>query len=147
MKKILLLVSLLFLVACQPATDDDTTQKKTDDELTNEETVENGDDKEEDAEDQADLDQESEPETDQGIEQGEGGTYSSDDAIILVQEYLNDEGVNIDMNYVYDGDDEQGHYRVQVFEVIGDGDGESHTATYGWYIVDPETGEVTDLFD
>lgn len=76
-----------------------------------------------------------------------GGRYSSDDAVRLVKEYLEAEGLYMEMNYLYDGKDDNGRYRVQVFEVVDNGDGESHTATYGWYLVDPETGEITDLFN
>lgn len=76
-----------------------------------------------------------------------GGRYSSDDAIRLVKDYLEAEGLYMDMNYLYDGEDDNGHYRIQVFEVIDNGDGETHTATYAWYLVDPETGDITDLFN
>ncbi len=75
-----------------------------------------------------------------------GGRYSSDDAIRLVKDYLKADGLYMDMNYLYDGKDDNGHYRIQVFEVVDNGDGTTHTATFGWYLVDPETGEITDLF-
>lgn len=76
----------------------------------------------------------------------QNGVYSSDQAIVFVQEYL---GTNVgpEMNFNYDGDDENGHYRIQVFEVIDHSGEASHTATYGWYLVDPKTGEVTDMLE
>lgn len=76
-----------------------------------------------------------------------GGRYSSDDAIRLVKDYLKAEGFHMEMNYLYDGKDDNGHYRIQVFEVTDHGNGETHTATFNWFFVDPETGEITILFD
>lgn len=77
----------------------------------------------------------------------EGGRYSSDDAVRLVKEYLEAEGLYMEMNYLFDGTDDNGHYRIQVFEVVDNGEGNTHTATYGWYLIDPETGAITDLFN
>lgn len=88
--------------------------------------------------------------TDDPIEQPtseEAGRYSSDDAVRLVKEYLEAEGLYMEMNYLFDGEDDNGHYRIQVFEVVDNGEGNTHTATYGWYLVDPETGTITDLFN
>jgi hypothetical protein len=96
--------------------------------------------------DQNDTTDDSETSTDTETSES-GGRYSSDDAIRLVKDYLEAEGLYMDMNYLYDGKDDNGHYRIQVFEVINHGDGETHTATFGWYLVDPETGEITDLFN
>ena len=80
------------------------------------------------------------PETDTG------GSYSSSDAVRLVEEYLQADGLSMEMNYRYDGDDDRGHYRIHVFEVVDNGDGASHTSTLNWYFVDPETGTITKLF-
>ncbi|GEM04806.1 hypothetical protein HMI01_17940 [Halolactibacillus miurensis] len=76
-----------------------------------------------------------------------GGRYSSDDAIRLVKDYLKAEGLYMDMTYLYDGKDDNGHYRIQVFEVVDHGNGETHTSTFDWYFVDPETGDITALFN
>lgn len=35
-----------------------------------------------------------------------------------------------------------GRYTVQAYEEVDDGNGQSHTATFGWYEVDKKTGEV-----
>lgn len=89
------------------------------------------------------------PKDDEGDEEqidSEAGSYSSDEAIVLVQEFIQGTGADIGLNYSFDGTDDQGNYRIQVFEVVDHGEGESHTATYGWYLVNPETGEITDLF-
>ena len=44
----------------------------------------------------------------------------------------------------YDHDDEKGDYIFQVFESVEDGQG-GHTATWGWYRVNPTTKEVYDI--
>jgi len=87
----------------------------------------------------------SEPEDETEANGGSTG-YSPDDAIVLVQEFIQGTGSDVGLNYSVDGTDDQGNYRIQVFEVVDHGNGETHTATYGWYLVDPETGETTDLF-
>ena len=87
-----------------------------------------------------------EDEEDAGQNDSGARSYSSDEAIVLVQEFIQGTGADIGLNYSFDGTDDQGNYRIQVFEVVDHGEGESHTATYGWYLVNPETGEITDLF-
>lgn len=44
----------------------------------------------------------------------------------------------------YDHKDEKGNYIFQVFESVQDGQG-GHTATWGWYGVNPKTKEVYDI--
>ena len=44
----------------------------------------------------------------------------------------------------YDHNDEKGDYIFQVFESVEDGQG-GHTATWGWYGVNPKTKEVYDI--
>lgn len=44
----------------------------------------------------------------------------------------------------YDHNDENGDYVFQVFESVDDGQG-GHTATWGWYGVNPKTKEVYDI--
>ncbi|MDO8581358.1 MAG: hypothetical protein Q7S16_00605 [bacterium] len=39
--------------------------------------------------------------------------------------------------------DEDDHWLVQVFEAVGDGESEGHTATFGWYRVEKKGGGVT----
>jgi hypothetical protein len=34
-------------------------------------------------------------------------------------------------------------YFIHAYEIVSDGNGNSHTATVGWYKVDPQTGSVT----
>lgn len=41
--------------------------------------------------------------------------------------------------------DEQGRYVIQVYEAVGQGE-TSHTATLGWYYVDPKTREIESMF-
>ncbi|WP_404458471.1 hypothetical protein [Oceanobacillus kapialis] len=67
----------------------------------------------------------------QGLTQGE--------AEELVREHLQGElGDNMVIQFDHM---EQGNYVVHVFENM-----ETHTATYGWYEVNPETEEVTSMF-
>jgi len=162
MKKILvILFASLFLIGCQ------SNDKPEDDQIAEDNDVEQVDETEDvdetdqdDGEDLSETDGSSddgsvdeeeptEPEASEDDEtEANGGStgYSPDDAILLVQEFIQGTGSDIGLNYSVDGTDDQGNYRIQVFEVVDHGDGETHTATYGWYLVDPETGEITDLF-
>ncbi len=47
----------------------------------------------------------------------------------------------------YDHDNDEGEWVYQVFEVIIDHSetNEGHTATWGWYAINPENGQITDL--
>ena len=47
---------------------------------------------------------------------------------------------------LYDHMNEQGDYVIHVYEIVTDNPetGEGHTATWGWYAVDPITGEIKD---
>src|SRR5258708_23063668 len=36
-------------------------------------------------------------------------------------------------------------YIIHAYEIVPDGDGTAHTATVGWYDVDPQTGTVTNV--
>ena len=119
---------------------------ETDDETNQADEPSNDTDETNDDSDQNDSTDDAEPPTDTETSES-GGQYSSDDAIRLVKDYLEAEGLSTDMNYLYDGKDDNGHYRIQVFEVTDLGDGETHTATLNWFFVDPETGDITKLFD
>ncbi|GEM02695.1 hypothetical protein SAMN05421839_14020 [Halolactibacillus halophilus] len=126
--------------------EDSDVSDETDDETNQADDPSNDNNEMTDDSNQADTTDDSETST--GTETSEsGGQYSSDDAIRLVKDYLETEGLNTDMNYLYDGKDDNGHYRIQVFEVTDLGDGETHTATFNWFFVDPETGDITILFD
>ena len=51
-------------------------------------------------------------------------------------------------NFVYDHDDENGNYVIHVYELIDKGTEREHNATYGWFAVEPSTGNVLDvIFD
>jgi len=65
-----------------------------------------------------------------------------DEAIQLVRDYLGWDD-NSSMVVEYDHDNELNHPVIHVYENVDNGDG-GHTATYGWYGVDPETGAVYD---
>lgn len=39
------------------------------------------------------------------------------------------------------------YYVVHAFEVVSDGNGHTHTATVGWYRINPQTGQVTNATD
>lgn len=173
---LLLVTALLLMTACnndqteEPENTDNEPVEDTDSDNTDtpEDTDENTNDdssntEEDSEEDSTDTDTETDPsengsDTDgndtndttndsDNPETDAGGSYSSDDAVRLVEEYLQADGLSTEMNYRYDGDDDSGNYRIQVFEVVDNGDGANHTATYGWYLVNPETGEITDLFN
>ncbi|SDC22626.1 hypothetical protein SAMN05421734_105156 [Pelagirhabdus alkalitolerans] len=167
MKLLLTLFALFLLIGCQSGTDE---ADQTDDETEETETIDESDDENDESNDDSESDEDEsddedvseedegetdengssgedyeEPETDQSI--GEDGYYNADDAVVLVEEYLEAEGHPSGMNVQHDGQDDEGNHRVQVFEVVDHGEGDSHTATYGWYLVDEESGDVHDLFD
>jgi len=164
MKKVFFILACLFLIGCQAndePVEDDEQQTSEEEQIEDIETDGAID------EDEADVEPDSEPETndqedeasedpiqEEEPEQDESETvtdekegYTSDDAIALVQEYIQGTESDIGLNFNFDGLDDDGNYRIQVFEVVDHGGGESHTATYGWYLVDPDTGEITDLFN
>jgi tetratricopeptide (TPR) repeat protein len=66
----------------------------------------------------------------------------------LVRKYLNmDDQSNL---YVrYDHDNEKGHYVIHVYEfVVEDPEtGEGHTATIGWYAVDPKSKQIYNVLN
>ncbi|USG65502.1 copper amine oxidase N-terminal domain-containing protein [Brevibacillus ruminantium] len=47
----------------------------------------------------------------------------------------------------YDHDDEKGHYVIQVYQTVVNNfqSGDSYTSTYGWFVVNPNTGEIRSL--
>lgn len=61
----------------------------------------------------------------------------------LVREHLeltNNPGVKVDYDH-----DEGGRYVIHVYEIVGDGE-MAHTATWGWYYVDPQTKKIESMF-
>ena len=66
-------------------------------------------------------------------------------AIELVKQYINYQP-NPNVHIVYDHDNENGDYVIQVYEVVIDDPAtkEGHTATWGWYAVDPVNKYVYD---
>ena len=167
MKKMLMILFVgLFLIGCQSNDKPEDEQVDQDNGEEQEDEVEETDEADQDDVEDEDLpetdgdsddasvdeDDTLEPETPEDDEtdpeqnDSESGSYSSDEAIVLVQEFIQGTGADIGLNYLFDGTDDQGNYRIQVFEVVDHGEGDSHTATYGWYLVNPETGEITDLF-
>src|SRR5690606_789665 len=76
-------------------------------------------------------------------EQVSNDQIMSEDAELLVRQYLGLEQ-NTDLQFIYDHDNELGDYVIHVYEHIVDdpNSGAGHTATYGWYGVNPLTGEI-----
>lgn len=172
MKKILFICACFFLIGCQsneePVVDSDPEieeENQEEDIDQGEEEVVEGDENP-DSEEPTDSDPVDEPnediepevedpeeeeeqnETEEPGETDEADeSYSPDEAVTLVKEHIQGMDADIGLNYNYDGEDDQGNYRIQVFEVVVHGEDESHTATYGWYLVNPETGEITDMFE
>lgn len=60
----------------------------------------------------------------------------------IVKQHLNI--TDGDFHVVTDHQDENGNYVIQVFEIIEQGDS-SHTSTYGWFIVNKDTGNVEQM--
>ncbi|MCT1905378.1 hypothetical protein [Oceanobacillus sojae] len=70
------------------------------------------------------------------------GSISESEAENIVKAYLSID--DNDLNVVTDHQDENGNYVVQVYSVVGEGDS-SHTSTFGWFIVNKETGAVEQM--
>ncbi|MEK4300588.1 hypothetical protein MKY30_14520 [Oceanobacillus sp. FSL W8-0428] len=81
-------------------------------------------------------------EDDGGNTEETAGSISESEAESIVKEYLSI--VDDELNVVTDHQDENGNYVVQVYSVVGEGDS-SHTSTYGWFIVNKETGAVEQM--
>ncbi|WP_143414833.1 hypothetical protein [Geobacillus sp. E263] len=64
----------------------------------------------------------------------------------LVRDYLNIDSTTSNVFVKYDHDNERGHYVFQVYELVIDNyeTKEGHTATIGWYAVDPVNKTVYD---
>ncbi|GED67426.1 hypothetical protein BRE01_11280 [Brevibacillus reuszeri] len=72
--------------------------------------------------------------------------YSKMEAVELVKKKL---AGSLTPTHVveYDHDDEKGHYVIQVYQTYVNNfqTGASYTSTYGWFVVNPNTGEITSL--
>lgn len=65
-------------------------------------------------------------------------------AVLAVRDYLNinsSDSVKVEVDH-----EESGKYLVHVYELV-EQEGNSHTATKGWYYVDQKTGKVTDMMN
>lgn len=80
----------------------------------------------------------------EGIEKKDLGEESQQVAEELVRDHL-DLHDSPETQVLFDHKD-NGLYVVHVFDIIGEGKG-SHTATRGWYKVDPESKEIIDMMD
>lgn len=160
MIKLILVLILSLLVGCQGTSDTNVasdagekssyqadskeqqmTQENEDSEKSSDSSIEGEDEKKEVSEDAPES-----KETDENEEPTSDIAVTPDNAVDFVKGHVQGDYMT-DLSYFYDGESEDGKYRVQVYEVVTIEDGDSHTATYGWYLVDPETGEVTNLFD
>ncbi|SEN89558.1 hypothetical protein SAMN04488134_102217 [Amphibacillus marinus] len=154
MKKLLLILSVLFIIGCQSAPDGRTAEQNQGKEHENEEKTQNpitndeGEEERESNQTESQPDQDDEQESTDKTDDTSNGEMTEEDAIARVRDYFDAEvGASIEMNYMVDSEDENGHYLIQVFEVVDHGEGETHTATYGWYRVNSDTGEVIDIMN
>ncbi|MCI2048296.1 MAG: hypothetical protein LKJ76_01075 [Lachnospiraceae bacterium] len=70
---------------------------------------------------------------------------SGDDAVALVKMYLDDNAEYVPSVIEVDSETDE-VYTVHAYDVVDDGGGDSHTATYNWYDVYKETGTVEPEF-
>lgn len=69
---------------------------------------------------------------------------TKEDAVQKVRDYLN---LNDDLNVIIEYDHERdGKYVIHVYDVVDQDSEREHTATRGWYIVDPATGSIESMF-
>lgn len=73
--------------------------------------------------------------------------YSKSEAVELVKKKY---GKDLPSTYQieYDHDDENGHYVVHIYQQVVNNfqTGDGYTNSYGWFVVNPNTGEVKSLF-
>ncbi|MFQ6388501.1 hypothetical protein ACLNAR_12025 [Priestia aryabhattai] len=107
------------------------------------------DDAEASLEDEAQTESKSEQEEDtEALEEEEPAeqTVSQEQAIQLVRDQ---QGISEDspLFVTYDHVDDSGNYIIHVYENVVDNEetGEEHTATQGWYQVNPSDGSITDV--
>ncbi|MEX2008286.1 MAG: PsbP-related protein [Candidatus Spechtbacterales bacterium] len=76
------------------------------------------------------------------------GSLSQSEVEILVR-YLpevHDWRTRVENDHIRYDHTENGMFIVQVYEVVGQNGEEGHTATFEWYSVNPQTGEVAEAF-
>lgn len=74
----------------------------------------------------------------------ENNKMSSDEAI---QAVINQENFDDYPQLIVEHDhDEDERYVIHVYEIVGEGTEDAHTATWGWYYVDPYSGDITSMF-
>lgn len=102
--------------------------------------------KRKEAEEQAKLEAEQKAkEEERKRQEEENKPLTHEQAIELVKQYINYQP-NPNVHVAYDHDNENGDYVIQVYEVVIDDPDtkEGHTATWGWYAVDPVNKYVYD---
>ncbi|PCN44370.1 copper amine oxidase [Brevibacillus laterosporus] len=74
-------------------------------------------------------------------------TYSKYQAVELVRQKYGKE-VPENFTIAYDHDDERGNYVIQIYQEVVNNfqNGDRYINTYGWYIVNPNTGDIKSLF-
>jgi tetratricopeptide (TPR) repeat protein len=89
---------------------------------------------------------ESENKNEQSKQTEKNQPLTHEEAEQLVRDYLNMDSASSNVFVKYDHDNEHGHYVFQVYELVIDNSEtkEGHTATIGWYAVDPINKTVYD---
>ncbi|MFY0546148.1 stalk domain-containing protein [Brevibacillus sp. H7] len=72
--------------------------------------------------------------------------YSKWEAVELVKKKYGQK-VTPDYRIEYDHDDENGNYVIHIYQKVVNNfqTGDSYTNTYGWFVVNPNTGEIKSL--
>ena len=64
-----------------------------------------------------------------------------------VQAVINQENFDDYPQLIVEHDhDEDDRYVIHVYEIVREGTEDAHTATWGWYYVDPYSGDITSMF-
>ncbi|MCM3194916.1 hypothetical protein [Priestia megaterium] len=100
----------------------------------------------EDAEEEKqDQEKSEEPSTEETPPEKARNLLTHEEAEQLVKEFLSLSMNN--MYYVYDGDTPEGNYSIRVYQYQeATADSTEHEAFYGFYTVNPQTGEVVDAY-
>ncbi|KRE02025.1 hypothetical protein ASE46_12180 [Bacillus sp. Root239] len=100
----------------------------------------------EDAEEEKqDQEKSEEPSTEETPPEKAQNLLTHEEAEQLVKEFLSLSMNN--MYYVYDGDTPEGNYSIRVYQYQeATADSTEHEAFYGFYTVNPQTGEVADAY-
>lgn len=77
------------------------------------------------------------------VREADSEPLTREEAEELVRRHLDlDDSPEVNVRYDHE---EEGKYVIQVFEIVGQGE-DSHSATLGWYYVDPRTQEIESMF-